>query len=360
MTKKLVVYILTAFLACMTLLCLCFPKQELSESERRKLKQFPEVTWNRIVSGRFMSEFEEYAADQFPLREVWRNLKANLVLNVFGQSDNNELFVEDGHVVKIEYPLNEDSIERAAKIFQRVYDTQIQGKSSNVFYSLIPDKNYFLGEDHLQMDYEKLESIMAESLSGMSYIDIMDMLEADDYYKTDAHWKQESIVDVAEALAEKMGADVKTEYQTMQLDTPFYGVYYGQSALRMEPDPLSYLTNDTLEACKVFDYQNNKETTVYDMEKAGGMDPYEMFLAGPISLIEITNPNADTEKELVIFRDSFGSAIAPLLAEGYAKIILIDIRYLPSVQAEKYIDFQDKDVLFLYSTSVLNHSETIK
>ncbi len=344
----------------MAVLCLCFPKQELSESERRKLKQFPELTWNKVISGRFMSEFEEYAADQFPLRETWRTLKANLVLNVFGQSDNNELFVEEGHIVKIEYPLNEDSVKRAADIFQKVYDTQIQGKDCNVFYSLIPDKNYFLGEDYLQMDYERLEAVMAENLDGMTYIDIMDLLEADDYYKTDAHWKQESIVDVAEELAEKMGTDVKAEYQTVQLDTPFYGVYYGQAALDMEPDTLSYLTNDTLENCTVFDYQNNIKSSIYDMEKVEGMDPYEMYLSGPISLIEIANQNAKTEKELVIFRDSFGSAVAPLLAEGYAKITLIDIRYLPSTHAEKYIDFQGKDVLFLYCTSVLNHSETIK
>ncbi len=358
--KKLVVWTLAALLICVTFFCLFAPKQEISESERRKLKQFPEITWDRVISGKFMSEFEEYAADQFPLRETFRMLKANLVLNVFGQSDNNDLFVKEGHVVKKEYPLNEDSLRRAAKIFQTLYDNQIAGKGCAVYYSLIPDKNYFLGEDHLQMDYEKFESVMAESLSGMTYIDIMDLLEADDYYKTDTHWRQECIVDVAEELADKMGADVRADYQLREAEKPFYGVYYGQAALKMEPDELAYLTNDVLEACKVFDYQNNKEISVYDLEKAEGMDPYEIFLSGPLSLIEITNPNADTDKELVIFRDSFGSAAAPLLVQGYAKITLMDIRYLPSVQAEKFIDFQGQDVLFLYSTSVLNHSETIK
>ena len=85
-----------------------------------------------------------------------------------------------------------------------------------------------------------------------------------------------------------------------------------------------------------------------------------MFLSGSISLLNIQNPNAKSEKELVIFRDSFGSAIAPLLAEGYAKITLVDIRYLSSALVGNYVDFQNADVLFLYSTSVLNHSETLK
>lgn len=49
-----------------------------------------------------------------------------------------------------------------------------------------------------------------------------------------------------------------------------------------------------------------------------------------------------------------------LLAEDYAKITLVDIRYLPVERIGNYIDFKDQNVLFLYSTSVLNHSETLK
>ena len=103
-----------------------------------------------------------------------------------------------------------------------------------------------------------------------------------------------------------------------------------------------------------------KENKIYDMEKTTGNDMYEIFLGGSKSLISIENPNAKTDRELVMFRDSFGSSIAPLLAEDYAKITLVDIRYLPVERIGNYIDFKDQDVLFLYSTSVLNHSETLK
>ena len=50
----------------------------------------------------------------------------------------------------------------------------------------------------------------------------------------------------------------------------------------------------------------------------------------------------------------------PLLAEGYSKITLVDIRYMQSGLLERFLEFEDQDVLFLYSTSVLNHSETLK
>lgn len=358
--KKVMVWFMGTFLVLMTMLCLCVPKQDISESERRKLNQFPEFNFKTVTSGKFMSEFEEYAADQFPFRELWRTLKARISFDVLKQSDNNELYIEEGHVAKIEYPLHENSISRAITIFQRIQKEQLADKNCKVYYTLVPDKNYFFGEEHLQMDYKKLVSMMNDSLEDMTYIDIMNLLSGDDYYKTDAHWKQENLTEVAKVLGEKMGVDVATEYDKVKIETPFYGVYYGQIALSLEPDELHYLTNETLEHCEVYDYQNQKKTSIYDREKVDGEDLYEMFLSGSISLLEIKNPDADTDKELVLFRDSFGSSIAPLLVEGYQKITLVDIRYLPSSQIGKWVDFENADVLFLYSTSVLNHSETLK
>ena len=122
------------------------------------------------------------------------------------------------------------------------------------------------------------------------------------------------------------------------------------------------VTSDVLDGCKVYNYESGRpeEIGVYNMEKAYGKDPYEMFLSGSLSLITIENPNATTDKELVIFRDSFGSSIAPLLVEGYAKITLVDIRYITSDLVGRFIDFENQDVLFLYSTLVLNNSVTLK
>ena len=52
--------------------------------------------------------------------------------------------------------------------------------------------------------------------------------------------------------------------------------------------------------------------------------------------------------------------LIPLLAEGYREITLIDIRYLSPASLGRFVDFDAQDVLFLYSTSVLNDSATIK
>ena len=120
------------------------------------------------------------------------------------------------------------------------------------------------------------------------------------------------------------------------------------------------IDDNAIENAVVTNFETNQKTAVYDMEKAAGKDPYEMFLSGSVSLLTIENPSAKTDKELVIFRDSFASSLAPLLLEGYAKITLVDIRYLPSARLGSFVTFDKQDVLFLYSVPVLNNSETIK
>ncbi len=341
--------------------CWLKPADAYSDSERRELNQFPELTLNTVLSGKFMSEFENYTLDQFPIRDAFRTIKAVANMYVFRQLDNNGNYMKDGYLSKLEYPLNEDSLVYAADRFEYVYNKFLQESDTKVYFSIIPDKNYYLNDgDRLSVDYKELVSQMTTQMDFAQYIDIMDMLSKDSYYRTDTHWRQEKLIPVAQKIAEAMGAPLKAEYQEQLLDNEFYGVYYKQSALPMKADDIKYLTNPILDEAKVFDYENNKEIAIYDMDKAYGKDPYEMFLSGSLSLIAIENEKATTEKELVVFRDSFGSSIVPLFAESYRKITVVDIRYMHPDMLEHFVEFEGQDVLFMYSTLVLNNSEVIK
>ena len=72
-------------------------------------------------------------------------------------------------------------------------------------------------------------------------------------------------------------------------------------------------------------------------------------------LITIENPNAKTDKELYIFRDSYGSSLAPLLVDGYKKITVIDLRYIASPLLPNYIDFKEgSDALIINCIDVIN------
>jgi len=358
MNKKISLLILLTLWGCLTAFAWFGPKAEMSESERRPLAQFPELSGKTILNGRFMADFEDYTLDQFPLRDAFRSLKSTFHYNILRQSDNNGIYLTDGHAVQQEYPLDMDSIEHALNRFNHIYNKYLQ--NANVFMAVVPDKGCYLADEgQLSLDYDAMLAALRAGMPWATHIDLTDTLSAEDYYRTDTHWRQENLLDAAQTICEALEVTAG-EYSRTELDTPFYGVYYGQAALPMEPDKLTILENDILSGCTVYDYESGMTRPVYDLERLAGKDPYEVFLSGPRSLLEITNPNAGTDKELILFRDSFGSSIAPLLLQDYAKVTLVDVRYIQIDLLDKYIEFADQDVLFLYSTLVLNNSETIK
>lgn len=359
--KKVTCILFAVFIVAGFLLCVFLPKEKYSDSERRKLAVMPQWNAQNLWGGRFMTDFEAYAMDTFPFRTAFRTLKAMAAKDIFLKKENNGIYMYDGFLSKIEYPLNESSLNWAVQRFQYICQKYLTEKNQ-VFLSVIPDKNCFLAEEsgHLSMDYEEFEQKIKQKMSFAQYISIFDLLEKEDYYRTDTHWRQEKIIDVSERLAQRMGTKLSLDYKMHTLTQNFYGVYYGQAALPMKPEPLQYITGEVMDSCYIYDGQNKKEIAMYDMEKAAGKDPYEVFLSGSLSLITIKNPKAQQEKHLVLFRDSFGSSIAPLLISGYSQITLVDIRYIQSEFLGQFINFDNCDVLFLYSTLVLNHSETLK
>lgn len=345
-------------------MCYFSSAEKYSDSERRELAQFPTINAQTVNSGKFMKEFENYSADQFPFREAFRTGKAMFSSFILNKAENNGIVFVGGHITKIDKDENEYMMDNAAEIFRGVYEKNIKGKNANVYFSVVPDKNYYLAKKYFYptLDYEKFIDKMKDKTEYMTYIDVTEHLSDKNYYKTDTHWKQETIADIAQIIAHDMGNDVGADYNVKTLDNPFKGVYYGQGALPIKPDTIKYLTNNTLENCIVTYYDTGMPEVreMYNMEKAYGKDPYEMYLSGAAPLIVIDNPSAKTDKELVMFRDSFGSSLAPLMAEGYKKVTVVDLRYMSSSFVGNFVDFNNADVLFIYSTTILNDSMSLK
>ena len=96
------------------------PNTEFSATERRELAKLPEMTWEKLLDGSFMPEFESYTLDQFPLRNGFRGLKALTQYYVLNQLDNNGIYIAQGSAAKLDYPLNEASIDHALRVFQKI------------------------------------------------------------------------------------------------------------------------------------------------------------------------------------------------------------------------------------------------
>ena len=327
---------------------------DVSKSERRKLQEFPEVSMNNILNKDFMNEFDDYSVDQFIFRDLFRNIKASYSFNVLGMLDNNGYFEKDGVLYNNLYPLNKKSIDsfiKKIKILNDNFDL-----SNNVYISIIPDKNYYLDDSkYLRIDYNYLYNRI--KTIPYKFIDLRNVLSIKDYYRTDTHWRQERLEDVVFTINKSMGNDTTFNYKENKY-SPFYGVYYGQAAINIEPDELIYLTNDVLDNVIVEDLDGNNK--LYDIDALDGMDSYDVFVGGATPFVKITNPNSNTDKELILFRDSFGSSIAPLLVENYKSIILVDMRYMNMNLLKEKVEFKNKDILILYSTLIINDSSTLK
>lgn len=339
------------------------PSEDFSDTERRKLAQFPKLNVQTVLDGKFMTEFESYTLDQFPLRDSFRKLKAVFHYNALGQKDNNDIYLVHDYAAKLEYPLNETSVSNAVKKFNAIYEKYLTG-SENIVVSVVPDKGYYLAEEngYPAMDYEALFEAVRQGMPWAQFVDITEVLEAGDYYRTDTHWRQEHIGDVAEALCKALGADWfhERELTPEMVERPFYGVYYGQAALPMDAEALYVMNGGILKDCTVYNQETGKTTGIYDWEKLESKDLYDVYLSGAAALLTIENPNAATDKELVVFRDSFGSSLIPLLLKDYKTVTVVDIRYIASDFVGSFVDFHGQDVLFLYSTLVLNSSTTLK
>ncbi|MDD4772162.1 MAG: hypothetical protein PHZ09_00965 [Eubacteriales bacterium] len=274
------------------------------------------------------------------------------------------IYSAGGYISRTDYPLSEASVLRASQKFNKIYDDYLSGM--NVYYAVVPDKNYFIAgqNGYAALDYAVMLDMLRQNLKEMSYIDIFDTLSIESYYYTDIHWRQEKIIPTAEKLLDGMGsgrADV-ISYTENRL-YPFRGSYYNDYA-GAEPETLIYLTGGSIDGATVYNHTSEDRCAVYDPDKSADDENYgyNIFLSGPVPLITIETAGGGS-RELLLFRDSFGSSIAPLLLEGYSKITLIDLRYIYSGILESFIDFEkseNQDVLFLYGTQVLNNSFMFK
>lgn len=307
----------------LVLLNLIWPDSSYSTSEKRLLASFPSYN-----DGQFFADFEQYAADQFPLRDCWRKLKAYFAHICLGKIENNDLYFEDGYLFKLDYPLNEASVEHFQSVFADIEAPLL----------IIPDKNNY-SDKALSVDVEEY----CRLLNGTS---LADLLSLEDYYYGDSHWRCERIGSIANYIADIFDKEyVPLNFQKAQ---DFTGVFALQSGLSCKDD---YLYRPLLEV-SAEDYKG-ESIPIFDEELAD----YDAYLQGAQPLIKIEGQGKGT---LILFRDSFGSALLPHLATMYETIYAIDLRYMNKNMLEQFVDLNSGDVLLLFSQTVINSSFGLK
>lgn len=329
------------------LLLLITPDRDVSSYERRKL-----VGVEKLKSD-FVDNLDDYMSDQFPFRDGLISLASFVERKILRNASANDVYLEDGYAIEKNYPMDEKSVDNFVKKISYINDNYL--KNSRVFYTLLPDKSYFLKEG-LRLDFDEL--VKRVRTLDITYIDGMSQFELEDYYRTDIHIKQPSYLKFVNVLGDAMGFGIVDYERRVSKYDGFYGATYSKVPF-VSPDTISYLESEYTNAAVVRHLEYG-EKAVYDESAFRGVDAYDVFLSGASSLVEVTNPMLESDRRIVIFRDSFASSLAPLLIPYYKKITLVDLRYISLDNASEYIDFDGADVLFMYSTLIANNSALLK
>ncbi len=275
------------------------------------------------------------------------------------KADENGMFKVEDKYIEADEVVNMTSVENFMLKLVDLRDTYFP-ENENVYFATIPEKS-FMVKDKVShyLNHDAIYGFLKEALWDWTAIDFADKLSIDDYYNTDRHWKQENIMPVVQELAKAMDFTVTPEAYKKNTLENFTGDYK-EAVPGISAESLTYLTSDVTEGAKVDDFQNKKWTKVYNPDKFASKIPYDVFLSGATPLTVIENPKVTEKRELVIFRDSYGSSIVPLMLESYSKVTLVDLRYMASTLLPQYVDFTNAQVLVLMCDKVVNNSAMLK
>lgn len=217
--------------------------------------------------------------------------------------------------------------------------------------SFYTPENY---KDLFSSEKDDFDSI-AEELVDVFQVDAYSALLAhkneDIYSRTDHHWQPLGAYYAAQAFAQVAGVefpDIK-EYQKVILHD-YVGTLYGytQSAtLLNNPENFIYYKPKTELTVTQYDkyFQNPVETSLF--LDTTNMDKSSYYLVfGMDDRIVHVNTSCKNGRNLIIFKDSYGNAMLPVLTGSFENIYLCDIRYFEINPISFAINVDCTDMLF--------------
>ena len=353
------VLVFIAFVFGLTLLGLFKETDEISVLERRDLAQSPDVSFDRVFDGQFTQDYMVYLQDQTVFRDEFRFIKSLVERKLLLKPENNGVYVVGDNIYDKFYGIQDRLIDRAAKLMDEIA-TSID--SDHVYLSVIPSKAQMLDKTRYLLSDQNLIADTLEHNVDAIYVDLMGLATPGNehlYYVTDPHWTTQGAIRAYEILAQAMGYEPVQSYDFEVATDSYVGSNYGKAASwAIVKDTIYLAHNELLDSMSTCRFETLEISTCFDSvylrEKEKELDPYDVFLGGLGPIIVITNEQAQSDEELIIFKDSYAHVLAPFLAQHFKQVTLFDLRYVRRELILENFELDGKKVLFLYSTSVLN------
>lgn len=236
------------------------------------------------------------------------------------------------------------------------------GSNVNIYSMVLPTNvSYYLPENYqdlVESEKDDLDSI-AKNLKGVVNVDAYTALlrhkKEDIYSRTDHHWQPLGAYYAAEEFAKVADvpfADI-SEYKKHVLKD-YIGTLYGytqSSTLLNNPEPFVYYEPKT--EVKVTQYSQSftdpVETQLFVNPDILDNSSYYLIF-GMDDNIRHVETSCKNGRTLVIFKDSYGNALLPVLTSSFENIYLCDIRYFEKNAVNFIKEVGATDVLFAMCT----------
>ena len=223
---------------------------------------------------------------------------------------------------------------------------------------------------HKQYRDDEMFDLIQDTLEKATFVDIRDTFKSEYqagnqmYYRTDHHWTAYGAYTAYRALAGELGytPHEKTDY-TVTEHPDFYGTTYSSSGFWLtQPDTIEVRdnpTNDNSVKTAITDGETTEQADMFYPAHLEEDDKYPIYLDGNHPYTVITNPKADSDKKLLVVKDSFAHSLVPFLADHYSEIIMVDLRYYRFPVSELIESEGIDQVLVLYSIDNLATDDNV-
>lgn len=340
-----------------------------SETENRSLEQKPEISVSAIKSGSFMSRFESYASDQFPLRNTVVSAKS-FIQRSLGSTEQNNVFIgKDGWLFENQTPYNEEKVN---KTVSAISEFSKECKIPNQVFMLVPNSTYYLKDKFppfltFDSQADQIKTIYGALPEKMKKADTVKMFDGVEnieeyYYKTDHHWTTRAAKTAFDHVASELGIDAsKTTFEFHTVTNSFCGTLASSSGIYSAADKIEICIPSN---CNGQYFVNNADTktktpSLFELSKLNQTNKYEVFAGGNFSRLTISTTNING-KNLLIFKDSYANCFIPMLTPYYQNIVVIDARYFTDNIDQVLSDYNFSDMLILYNVNTFLDDTSLK
>lgn len=342
--------------------------KETSNRENRPLQQMPHMSYQSICTGTYQKEMESYISDQFPLRMTWVQLRTNMEYKL-GKKEFNDIYIGKEDTLFQKSILPSDTLRKEKA--ETINSFAKRHSDMNISLMIVPNKAT-IWEDKLpinatiQSQLKTLQVFQKEIDDAITVVDSIAPLRAHKseyiYYRSDHHWTSHGAYIAFDTWKSATHPqDVQLDYQHYKIHSSFYGTLANTSAYYSKtPDEIDlYVSKDDPQYNVQYTTKKVTTTSLYDQDKLSSANPYEVFLSGNEPLIDIFT-TVDTDRHLLVIKDSFANAFIPFLLPYYSQITVVDPRYyfddLEALIRNKGIS----ETLFLYNANTFFSDYTLQ